>query len=238
VAFAHAEPGVQDGQLLAEALLDLARQRRHQGDLGDEEDDGPVRVYRRLRGPQVDLGLARAGHALKKEGSEVSPLEDPHHLAQGKVLVRTQDDRLGPPIAEAHHVAVHREALDLGELVQDAEVDQPADHRRRAADGGDDLGGGGRPSHGVEIFDDRLAGGGASGHGEMRGEAARGQLDAGDVAGRSRLERFARNLAALGQIGENGVQVGDSHPGLQLGHGRAPGFTQGFEDEPLIARMR
>ena len=58
------QPGVQDGDAVAEARLEAPERLRRQRDLGDEHDRAAPARERRRAGLQVDLGLAaprRAG---------------------------------------------------------------------------------------------------------------------------------------------------------------------------------
>ena len=67
VALAVGELGVQDGDGVAEARDEARHDLRGQRDLGDEHEHRPPLLERRARGVQVDLGLARAGHALQQQ---------------------------------------------------------------------------------------------------------------------------------------------------------------------------
>ena len=67
VALAVGELRVQDGDGVAEALHEPRDDLRRQRDLGDEHDHVAAGGERLGRRAQVDLGLARAGHAVQQE---------------------------------------------------------------------------------------------------------------------------------------------------------------------------
>ncbi len=78
-ALAGREPGMEDGDALAEASPEPADGLRRQPDLGDEDDDAPAPLDGRLGGGQVDLGLARAGDAVQEQlgAIPVKGVDDP-----------------------------------------------------------------------------------------------------------------------------------------------------------------
>ena len=67
VALAVGELGVQDRDGVAEARDEARHDLRGQRDLGDEHEHRAPLLERRVRGVQVDLGLARARHALQQQ---------------------------------------------------------------------------------------------------------------------------------------------------------------------------
>ena len=67
VALAGRELRVQDGDGVAEARDEARHDLRRQRDLGDEHDHPAAARERRRGGPQVDLGLARAGDAVQQQ---------------------------------------------------------------------------------------------------------------------------------------------------------------------------
>ncbi len=70
VALAVRQAAVLDRDALAEALPERAGQRRREANLGHQDQRGPARLADIARQPEVDLGLAAAGHAMKQRGSE------------------------------------------------------------------------------------------------------------------------------------------------------------------------
>jgi hypothetical protein len=56
---------MQDRHALSEELARPAPERRNQGDLGHEEQDGALLCQTGLRRTQENFGLARAGGSLK-----------------------------------------------------------------------------------------------------------------------------------------------------------------------------
>ncbi len=240
VALADAHPRMQDGEVIAEAQLDGAGEGRHERDLGHQQDRRPPAGERLLGGPQIDLGLAGAGHPLEQERRELAGLDDGGQPAEGERLILAQMN-LGALPRHAHHVAVEGEALDLGELAQHAERDEPPHHGRRALDGRRDLGRGGRPAQRGQVVDHLAAGDRAPGLGEMVRDLPRRQLDGIDVARRTSPVLGGADAPPLGQGGEHRVEVRQrADPRLQLGDGHPPPLAQRLDHGGLgrSARQR
>ena len=70
VALRAGEAGVQERHVVAEARAEAAGELRRERDLGDEHERALARGARARDGPEVDLGLARAGDAVEEEGRE------------------------------------------------------------------------------------------------------------------------------------------------------------------------
>ncbi len=239
LALAGAEPRVQDRQALAEALLDRPRQRRHQRDLGHQQDHRAAGGERLVRRAQVDLGLARAGHALEQQRRELPALDHPVEPRERAFLVGAQAD-LRRSSQRAQAVAVHGEMLDLGELAHHAELHQAADHRRGALHGRRHLGDRRRPADRGQVLDHGLALRRAPDRREMGGEAAGRQLHGRDVARRPRVLLLPRDPAALGHPGEHRGEVGEADLALKLGDRHPPALAQGVDHRrlPRSARRR
>ena len=73
------QPGVQDGDAIAEAGLEAPERLRRQRDLGDEHDRAAAARERRRAGLEVDLGLAAPGRPGEEQMGAVSVhrLHDP-----------------------------------------------------------------------------------------------------------------------------------------------------------------
>ena len=67
VALARAEPRVEHGNRVAEALLEAGRRLRRERDLGDQHDGRAATPQRRVGRAQVDLGLPAARDAVQQE---------------------------------------------------------------------------------------------------------------------------------------------------------------------------
>ena len=83
VALARPELRVQDRDRLAEARLEAAHGLGRERDLGDEHDRAAPRREGGGRGPEVDLGLPGAGHAMEA-GSAPGPLGAQRALDRGE----------------------------------------------------------------------------------------------------------------------------------------------------------
>ena len=127
------------------------------------------------RGAQVDLGLARAGHAGEQEGLRSRGCgERCSELCDGRVLVGAQADRRRRAAARRAGGASSDSRCDLEEAAQHAELDQAPHHRRRAADRRGELLHRRRPAEGGEVLDHRPAlRRAADARGELVGRARR-----------------------------------------------------------------
>ena len=196
VAFLAGEVRMEDGEARPEAPFDGPRQGRHQGDLRHQQDARPAALEHLLGGEQVDLGLARAGHPGEQERRVAAGLDGLGERRHRRHLVGAQGERRALPLAA--HVAVQRQALDLGEAAQHAELDQAADHGGGAADGVGELLHRRRPAERRQQLDHRLARCRAAGGGALFVEVARRQLDRRHVAHPGAAPAFAAGQAAVG----------------------------------------
>ncbi len=130
-------------------------------------------------------------------------------------------------------MAVERQPLHLGELAQHSLAHQPPEHGRGALHGRGDLGHGGWPAHGREVFDHLPARGRAAGGGEVGGEPSRGQLDRVHVAGGAGTVGFAADPPVLCEDGQDLLQIRQAGAGLELGDAHPAPLAQGLDDRPL-----
>ena len=108
VALGVGEAGVEQRHLVAEAGPEAAGELRGQRDLGHQHQRPLAGGARRGDGPQVDLGLARAGDAVEQEGAEAA--EGPGHRGQGRGLITGQLDRA---IRGGQHAALRHRRLGV-----------------------------------------------------------------------------------------------------------------------------
>ena len=146
VALGVGEPAVQHGHVVAEAGPEAARELRGERDLRHQHQRAPPSLSGPRDDPQVDLGLARAGHAVEQErleSAERTPerLHRPglgrgegrgcraggeHPAARHRGLgvephqaAALQGLERGPPVREGRLELVHRDAAAGHEVVQD-----------------------------------------------------------------------------------------------------------------------
>ncbi len=85
-ALAEPELRVEDRDAIAEALLEAARGLGGERDLGHHHDRRAPLVERRLRGAQVDLGLAAPGHPVQQQRLVAPLAQRREHRAQRRLL--------------------------------------------------------------------------------------------------------------------------------------------------------
>ncbi len=93
VALALAQGRVHHGHDVAEPGLEAPHGLGRERDLGHEHDRPAPRRQRRLHRPQVHLGLARAGHAMKQELAVTGGGQGRQDRVQGRLLIGRQRRR-------------------------------------------------------------------------------------------------------------------------------------------------
>ena len=100
VALPGRQPRVQHRDRLAEAFDEAPDDLRREGDLGHEHDRAATLLQRGVRGAQVDLGLARAGHAVQQALLSPARVDRRDQRLQCQPLIVGQLRRMGT--ARAH----------------------------------------------------------------------------------------------------------------------------------------
>ena len=90
VALAVGEAAVLDGDALAERLAEQGGGGRGQGDLRHEHQRAPSGCADRGREPDVDLGLAAAGHAVQQRDAELAGRGQGEEAVEGGGLLAGQ----------------------------------------------------------------------------------------------------------------------------------------------------
>ncbi len=98
-----AEGAVQNGHAIAEAAEELAGHGGRQGDFRHQQQRAAAAGQRRVDSVQVDLGLARSGHAMQQESAEFVRLNGGADLLEGGGLRRVERVR------RAHRSGVDRQ---------------------------------------------------------------------------------------------------------------------------------
>ncbi len=127
---------MEDRHPLSEAAAHGAGERRDERDLGHQQDDAALLRQTVLGGSQVHLGLAGARDPLHQEGTILTAVQALSQRRQRRGLPAAQNDlarRLAARRRGFGVVVVEIQALDLGELAQHTEFDQPMDHAGAAA---------------------------------------------------------------------------------------------------------
>ncbi len=212
VALCLRQPRVEHRHRVAEALLETGDDLSRQRDLRHEHDRRASLLERRRGRPQVDLGLARARHAVQQQPALSLPsivAQRVEHRFERGPLVRAQRGRLGPGDS---HCGVLRRGDGSAAAPAQAARGAGRDHQRqRAREGRAVLGG--HPSRELD---------------QLRGHARGEQAD--------RLgEPLGRDLAAVGQADDDAEQppVGEGHHQQRAELDLAPQlFAQGVVEGP------
>ena len=119
VPLAVGQSAVLDRDAGAESLPERGRDRRRQRNLGDEHDHAAAAAAHDLREPEVDLGLAAAGHAAQERDLKAPLSRQRRERLDGGILLKGQDARrvrpgrgVRPATCQRHMRRRKRIALD------------------------------------------------------------------------------------------------------------------------------
>ena len=122
-ALGRLERGMPDDRRRTEAILEPAEEGLGQRDLGQEDEDLPIRVERGGNRFEIGFGLARSGHAVEQEGREGRFVHRVHQPRRDRGLFRVEvHRRVTGPGAGIGAVAID------GDRFHRALIDQPAQH--------------------------------------------------------------------------------------------------------------
>ncbi len=224
------ERRMKQGEPVAEAFGRRAGKRRHQSDLGHQEDRRASQLQRSLSRAEVDLGLARAGHAVQQETTELPEVQRCPNPLDGADLVGAESERSGGTGTE--QMSTEGESLRLAVLAQDSETREPSQHGgARALES--KLFSAGRPLQARQHLDHLAPRARASTASQQLLPAAGSQLVGGTIARAGTRAGRGRQPTLLLQLRNPLGQLGDRQLGPDLGQTQPPARKEQVPQAPI-----